>query len=83
MTIDQSLLDILACPESHQPLKLMSQQELIALNKKIQAGNAQTTAGHRVTLELSAGLIRADHQVAYPIRDDIPVLLVEEGIRVS
>jgi uncharacterized protein YbaR (Trm112 family) len=33
-----------------------------------------------VTGRLEAGLVRADGKVLYPIRDGIPVMLVEEGI---
>ncbi|MHC4410363.1 MAG: Trm112 family protein, partial [Planctomycetota bacterium] len=37
MAIDQELLDILVCPETHQPLKLADEETLADLNGKIKA----------------------------------------------
>jgi uncharacterized protein YbaR (Trm112 family) len=36
-----------------------------------------------VTEPLSGGLIRADRHVLYPVRENIPVMLIEEGIPLS
>ncbi len=56
MQIDGWLLDILACPECHSPLRVDEEaSELVCTNA-------------------ACGL-------AYPVRDDIPVLLVEEARR--
>jgi uncharacterized protein len=33
-----------------------------------------------VSGELDGGLIRSDRKILYPIRDHIPVMLIEEGI---
>ena len=30
--------------------------------------------------KLDGGLLRADKKILYPIREDIPVMLIEEGI---
>ena len=78
--IDAELLEILACPESHQGLALASQEQLDALNAKIGAGGVKSVGGEAVSEVLEAGLVREDQQRVYPIRDGIPVLLVEEGI---
>jgi uncharacterized protein YbaR (Trm112 family) len=72
--IHPDLLAILACPDSRQPLALADEATLTALNARI--------AGAEVAVALEAGLIREDGQVLYPVRDDIPVLLREEGIAV-
>jgi len=56
MQIEAWLLDILACPECHAPLR------------------ADEEADERVCTGEACGL-------AYPVRDDIPVLLVEEARR--
>jgi uncharacterized protein len=56
MKIDGWLLDILACPECHSPLRVDDEaSELVCTN--------------------------AACALAYPVRDDIPVLLVEEARR--
>jgi uncharacterized protein len=56
MHIDGWLLDILACPECHAPLRVDEEaSELVCTS--------------------------ATCALAYPVRDDIPVLLVEEARR--
>ena len=77
--IDQDLLKILACPETHQPLAEAGADVLAAANKKIAAG-AVNRGGKPVGAALEAGLVRQDRKVVYPVRDGIPVLLIDEGI---
>lgn len=77
--IDQDLLKILACPETHQPLKEASAEVLAAANAKLAAG-AKNRGGNAVEGELEGGLVREDGKVVYPVRDGIPVLLIDEGI---
>lgn len=67
--IPLDLLQILRCPESRQPLELAGADLLARVN----AGRAET---------IVAGLVRADGKMLYPIRENIPVLLVEEAIPV-
>jgi uncharacterized protein YbaR (Trm112 family) len=78
--IDKELLEILACPESHQRLKLAPEQVLTSLNERIGAGGVKNVGGEAVEQELQAGLLREDGAIVYPIRDEIPVLLIDEGI---
>jgi len=54
MELDPALLDILACPECHAPLR---------------ADDA------------ASELVCTGCGLAYPVRDDIPVLLVDEARR--
>ena len=78
--IDKDLLQILACPESHQPLTEATADELARVNARIAAGGAKNKGGADVAGALEAGLVREDKQVIYPIREGIPVLLVDEAI---
>jgi uncharacterized protein YbaR (Trm112 family) len=50
------------------------------LNEAIRQGRLRTIGGAPVDLPIEGALIRADRLVAYPIRDDIPVMLVAEGM---
>lgn len=79
--IDKELLAILACPESHQTLAELEDPALQDLNAKIASGGLKNVAGATVSETLEGGLLREDQSIVYPIRDGIPVLLVEEGIQ--
>jgi uncharacterized protein len=78
--IDKDLLEILACPDTHQSLAEADAALLERVNGQITAGKALNKAGKPVTDKLSEALVREDRKVLYPIRDGIPVLLVDEGI---
>jgi len=78
--IDADLLEILACPQTRQPLRLAEAGELTALNERLQKGEVQNVGGDTVAEVVEGGLVREDGAILYPIRDGIPVLLVHEGI---
>jgi len=78
--IDPELLAILVCPDTHQPLALADEAVLERLNAAVAAGEAKNAGGEAVTEKVEEGLVREDGTVLYPIRDSIPVLLIEEGI---
>jgi uncharacterized protein YbaR (Trm112 family) len=79
-TVDPDLLRILACPESLQGLAEADAGLLERLNARIRQGAVKNQGGTAVSEPLEAGLLREDKQRIYPIRDGIPVLLVDEGI---
>lgn len=78
--IDKDLLSILACPQTHQPLREASAADLQRINGRIAAGGAKNVGGKPVSEALQAGLVREDGQRIYPIKDGIPVLLIDEGL---
>ena len=80
--IDKELLEILACPETHQPLAEADAALIKKLNTAIGGGGFKNRGGADVAEVLEAGLVRKDGTIVYPIRDGIPVLLVDEGLGV-
>ncbi|MGB1655862.1 MAG: Trm112 family protein [Longimicrobiales bacterium] len=78
--IDHNLLDILVCPETKQPLRVADESVLEAVNASIVAGSMSNRGGEVVTVAVTEGLIREDGDVLYPVRDDIPIMLIDESI---
>lgn len=80
--IAPDLLEILRCPESRQTLAPADAATLAACNARIAGGDLRKVGGELVTSPLPGGLLRADGRRLYPVRDEIPILLVEEGIAI-
>lgn len=80
MAISKELLEILACPETKQSLCLADTSLVESLNARIRQGQVNNRGGEAVTESMDAGLVREDGQYLYPIRDDIPVMLIDESI---
>jgi uncharacterized protein len=78
--VEPELLRLLCCPETHQELRLADSALLEDLNRKILAGGLRNRTGRLVSEKLAAGLVRADAKLLYPIRNNIPVMLIDEGI---
>jgi uncharacterized protein YbaR (Trm112 family) len=78
--IDPELLKILCCPETHQNLQPAQPALLAQLNHQIEAGALRNRGGQPLKDKLDAGLVRADGKFLYPIRQSIPIMLVEEAI---
>jgi uncharacterized protein YbaR (Trm112 family) len=78
--VHPDLLEILACPEDKTPVRLMEAGALVALNERIKAGGVKTRGGQPVTEPVPEALVREDGKYAYPVRDDIPIMLVDEAI---
>ena len=78
--IDADLLKILCCPETHQEVQLAEPAVIDRLNAQIAAGVLKNRAGQPVQEKIESGLIRADGKFLYPIRQNIPIMLVDEGI---
>lgn len=80
MSLDRELLAILCCPETKQPVRLADPALVAKLNEAANRGVLKNKGKKAVTGSIDGGLVRADEQVLYPIRDNIPVMLIDEGI---
>ena len=78
--LDKELLDILACPETKEPVHLADRSLVDAVNARIERGEVRNRGGKRVEKKIDAGLVRADGAYLYPVEDDIPIMLVDEAI---
>jgi uncharacterized protein len=80
MNLDKDLLAILCCPDTKQPVSMADETLIKKLNDAVAKGTLVNKAQKKVIEPLSGGLIRADRRVLYPVRENIPVMLIEEGI---
>ncbi len=78
--IDPELLAILVCPETRQPVRPAEADILTRLNSAIEAGTVVNQGGQEVREPIEEGLIREDGRVLYPVREDIPIMLIDEAI---
>ena len=81
--IDRELLEILVCPETKQPVRLADSGLVHRINAAIANGDVTNRGGEAVKEAISGGLIREDGKLLYPIRDEIPIMLIDEAILLS
>ncbi len=78
--IDLEILKIMCCPETHQPIALAEPSLIEKLNRQIAAGQLKNRADQPVKEKIDSGLVREDKKFLYPIRGDIPIMLIDEAI---
>ena len=81
--VDPELLEILVCPETHQPVRPAEGGVLDRLNQAIRSGGVTNRGGSEVAEPLKEGLIREDDKILYPVREDIPIMLIDEAIELD
>lgn len=80
MSVDKKLLEILVCPTTKVPVKLLDRDRLAILNRCIEAGEVRHADGSAVASALEAALITEDGRTIYSVEDDIPVMLEDQAI---
>lgn len=78
--VDKELLDILCCPETKQDIEYIEGEIIDKINSEIKKGTLKNRGDERVKEPIDAGLLREDRKFIYPIREDIPIMLIDEGI---
>lgn len=83
MSLDRAVLDILCCPLTHMPLEPLAGEALERLNEAIAARRVKNESKQLVAEPCAAALVTRDGKLAYPVRDGIPVLLIDQGIALA
>jgi uncharacterized protein YbaR (Trm112 family) len=78
--VDKELLDILCCPETKQDVVLVEGDVIAKINNRIKEGSLKNRGGDVIKEAIDAGLVREDKKYLYPIREDIPIMLIDEAI---
>ena len=78
--VDAELLKLLCCPETHQDQVPAEAGLVEQLNAQVARGTLKNRAGRVVDRKLDGGLVRADRKFLYAVREDIPVMLIDEAI---
>jgi len=81
--VNPELLEILVCPETKQTLSVAGNETLARVNQAVAEGSLVNHGGDRVNDRIEEGLVREDGKVLYPVRDGIPVMLLDEAIRLD
>lgn len=79
-TIDPELLALLACPETKEPVALADDALVRGVNERIARGALANRGGQKVVEPVEGLLLRADRRYAYPVRDGVPIMLIEEAL---
>ena len=79
--ISENLLAVIACPETKQDLVVAENDIVQKINHLIENGELLNRSKQKVTETIDGGLIqKEDRKYLYPIRDEIPILLMDESI---
>ena len=81
--MNEKILKLVCCPSSKKQLKILNEESLANLNQAISAGLIKNNQGKILKDEIERALITEDYELAYVVRDDIPVLLENESIKMS
>jgi uncharacterized protein YbaR (Trm112 family) len=80
MAIDKKLLEILRCPITKQPLKLLDSTHLETLNRLISEGEMCWADGTAVTEPITEALVTDNQTTIYEVEDGIPVMLEDRSL---
>lgn len=78
--MEPSLIELLRCPETRQKVSGPPPEILKQIMERFAAGEFRRSDGGTVE-PFETVLLREDGQVAYPVREGIPVMLIDEAIR--
>lgn len=80
VAVDPFLLEILVCPETRSNVALAPAELVKQVNAAIEKGTLTVKSGERITERVDALMVRQDNEVAYLVREGIPIMLIDQQI---
>lgn len=77
------LLDILVCPRTKRRLQIADTAVIDRVNALIKSGKCKDVSGAQVGEPATEGLFEPESGTFYFIREDIPVLIFDNAIRLG
>lgn len=78
--MDPEMLSLLCTPDTREPLVEASEEVLAKVNAEIEKGSVKNVGGAVVFEALEEALVSQDGKKLYPVKNGIPVLLMDEAI---
>jgi uncharacterized protein YbaR (Trm112 family) len=78
--LSNEVLELLRCPENRMRLGRGAAELVARFNREIAAGRLRNRRGVAIAKPIDALLVREDGRLAYPVIDDIPILLADEAV---
>ncbi len=78
--MDPEMLSLLCTPDTREPLVEASEEVLAKVNAEIEKGSVKSVGGAIVSETLEEALVSKDGKKLYPVKNGIPVLLMDEAI---
>jgi uncharacterized protein YbaR (Trm112 family) len=81
--LEKNFVSLLCCPETKAAVQEADSALVSKVNEKIRSGQMRNRAGTAVKETIEGGLLREDRQFLYPVRNHIPVMLIDEALPVA
>jgi len=81
--LTEDVLQLLQCPLTGKKLSLATKGMVSRVNEAIATEHARDRTEQKVYKPIDGGLVTEDSAWLYPIREQIPTLVVEEAIDLS
>jgi uncharacterized protein YbaR (Trm112 family) len=78
--IEPKLVAVLRCPKTGQRLEVAENTLVQRVNAAIQKGQLRDHQEQRIGEAIGGGLVTSDGMRLYPIRNQIPTMIVDESI---
>lgn len=77
--MNKEIYELLCCPDTKQPVSELDAETVKVLNNAIGKGKLKNAGDKIVKERMDTALVREDGKIAYPVRNNIPIMLIQEG----